>query len=395
MHNYLLAFSFIASLFFCSFDTSFSIARTVFPVLLWILILTSGSAFKSYFKDLKSSPAFIIILIFFTAFHGLSLFYTANSSYGFSKFYGIIFNLVLNILALRFIIVNFSEDILKKIVEVVLYSATVLTIISMIMGPFVSFYDENLQMRFMGINLWSHVGFGRYMGFAFIVSLINIFYIGYLRKFQLDKFFLLITFAGLILSGLRSAITCSLIISAVIVIYSLKKKNVSLGKIFLYIGGGIIILLIAAYFNNSFSILFNRYSQVLNIFHQKDLNDGAISTRLHIYRYSFELFLQNVFLGRGLGSFYDETLYLYTRGLKYPHNIIIEYAIELGTLGLIFIISLLIYLFKKAQSINTILSFVFLYFLLLSMFSYSIPFQAGLFAFISFVGFKKTYQSPA
>lgn len=298
-------------------------------------------------------------------------------------------------LALRFILVNFSEDILKKLVEVTLFSGMALTIISMMMGPFVSFYDENLQMKFMGINLWSHVGFGRYMGFAFIVSLINIFYTGCLKKFQFDKFFLLITFTGLILSGLRSAITCSLIIASVITIYSLKKKDVSLGKIFLFIGGGAVILLIAAYFNNSFSILFNRYSQVLNIFHQKDLNDGAISTRLHIYKYSVELFLQNIFLGRGLGSFYDENLYLYTRGLKYPHNIFIEYAIELGSAGLLFIISLLIYLYKKIISISTVLSFVFLYFLLLAMFSYSIPFQAGLFSFIAFTGLKKPYQSPA
>jgi hypothetical protein len=334
-------------------------------------------------------------LFFFTAFHGVSLLYTHNFSYGFSKFYGIIFNLVLNILALRFILVNFSEDILKKLIEVILYSGAALTIISMMMGPFVSFYDENLQMKFMGINMWSHVGFGRYMGFAFITALVNIFYTGYLKKFQFDKFFLLITFAGLILSGLRSAITCSLIIAAVVTIYSLKKKNIPLGKIFLFIAGGAVILLIAAYFNNSFSILFNRYSQVLNIFHQKDLNDGAISTRLHIYRYSVELFLQNVFIGKGLGSFYDESLYLYTRGLKYPHNIFIEYAIELGSLGLMFILSLLIYLYKKVISISTILSFVFLYFLLLSMFSYSIPFQAGLFSFIAFAGLKNSYQRPA
>jgi hypothetical protein len=67
----------------------------------------------------------------------------------------------------------------------------------------------------------------------------------------------------------------------------------------IFLCGGVLVLVTAAYFNNSFSILLSRFTQVFNIFHQEDLSDGAISTRLHIYKNSFELFLQNVFIGKG------------------------------------------------------------------------------------------------
>lgn len=240
-------------------------------------------------------------------------------------------------------------------------------------------------MKIFGINLWSHVGFGRYMGFVFIVSLINIIYVGFFKKLQLDKIFLLISFAGLLLSGLRSAIICSMFISAVIILCSLKKKNISFLKIAGFLTGGIALLLIASYFNNSLSILLTRFTQVFNIFQQENLSDGAISTRLHIYKNSFQLFLENVFAGSGLGSYYNESLFIFTKGLKYPHNIFIEYGIEMGSLGLFFIITLLIFIYKEVLNVNTVLSFVFLYFVLLSMFSYSIPFQTGMFSFIAFI----------
>ncbi len=361
----------------------------VFPVLLWILILTSGIQTKNFLNDLKSSKAFPLLLFFFLAFHGFSLFYTHSFIYGLSKFYGIIFNLILNILALRFIIVNFSNDIFKKVIEVILILGVILTLISASSGPFISFYDEAMQMKIFGIGLWSHVGFGRYMGFAFLVSLINLIYFDYFRKYNLEKLIFLISFAGLILSGLRSAIVCSVIISIAIILYSLKKKNISYIKIITFLIAGVLVLFAAAYFNNSLSILFTRFSQMFNVFNIKNLDDGAISTRLHIYKNSFELFLQNIFIGRGLGSYYDESLFVFTRGLKYPHNVLIEYSIELGSVGLLFILTLLIFIYKKISQINLILSFVFLYFVLLSMFSYSIPFQTGMFSFIAFISLEE------
>lgn len=353
--------------------------------MLWILICSSGENFKNFINDLVLYKKFSIFLLLFIAIHGISLIYSSNYSYGLSKFYGIFFNIILNILALRFILINFSSKFFRIIIEVVLFFGAALTLISIFAGPFNSFYDEYQQTKIFGINLWSHVGFGRYMGFVFIVSLINIIYLGFLKKLNLDKIFLLISFAGLLLSGLRGAIVCSFIISAIIVIYSLKEKNISVSKILIFLCVGVLVLVPAAYFNNSFSILLSRFTQVFNVFHQEDLSDGAISTRLHIYKNSFELFLQSVFIGKGLGSYYDNSLFQFTRGLKYPHNIIIEYAIELGSIGFIFILAVLSIIFKSVLKINTVLSLVFLYFVLLSMFSYSISFQTGMFSFIAFI----------
>lgn len=297
--------------------------------------------------------------------------------------------MILNILALRFILVNFNIAVFKKLVIVILFSGAALTVISVSAGPFASFYDEYEQTKLFGINLWSHVGFGRYMGFVFIVSLINIIYLGFLKKFLLDKIFFLLSFSGLLLSGLRSAIICSVLISGIIIIFSLKEKNVSLVRIFLFLTGGIAILVVAAYFNNSFAILSERFTQIFNVFHQENLSDGAISTRLHIYKNSFELFLQNKIWGRGLGGYYDDSLFEFTRGLKYPHNILIEYAIELGSAGLLFIVAVLIFIYKEVLKVNIILTFVFLYFILLAMFSYSIPFQTGMFSFMAFIFLSK------
>lgn len=357
--------------------------------MLWILIFTSGNNFKNFISDLKFSKVFLLLLLFFLAIHSSSLLYTLNFSYGLSKFYGIFFNIILNVLALRFILVHFANDFMRKIIEIILFSGAVLTLISILAGPFSSFYDEYMQMKIFGINLWSHVGFGRYMGFVFLVSLINIIYLGFLKKLHLDKILLVISFAGLLLSGLRSAIICTMFISILLILYSLKKKNISILKISGFLIGGVALLFVASYFNNSLSILLTRFTQVFNIFNQVNLSDGAISTRLHIYRNSIQLFLENAFLGRGLGSYYDENLFLFTRGLKYPHNIFIEYGIELGSLGLLFILIALIFIYREVLKVNTILSFVFLYFVLLSMFSYSIPFQTGMFSFMAFISLRK------
>lgn len=357
--------------------------------MLWILIFTSGNNFKNFISDLKFSKVFLLLLLFFLAIHSASLLYTLNFSYGLSKFYGIFFNIILNVLALRFILVHFANDFMRKIIEIILFSGAVLTLISILAGPFSSFYDEYMQMKIFGINLWSHVGFGRYMGFVFLVSLINIIYLGFLKKLHLDKILLVISFAGLLLSGLRSAIICTMFISILLILYSLKKKNISILKISGFLIGGVALLFVASYFNNSLSILLTRFTQVFNIFNQVNLSDGAISTRLHIYRNSIQLFLENAFLGRGLGSYYDENLFLFTRGLKYPHNIFIEYGIELGSLGLLFILIALIFIYREVLKVNTILSFVFLYFVLLSMFSYSIPFQTGMFSFMAFISLRK------
>ncbi|MBS1494877.1 MAG: O-antigen ligase family protein [Bacteroidetes bacterium] len=376
-------------MFFCTFDQSFTSVRLVFPVLLWILILSSGQKLKKFVSDIKSSAAFLLLLSVFIIYHGLTLLYTHNFVYGQSKFYGILVNIILNIFALRFLLVNFSLSLLKKLVTIILFSGLLLTIVSASSGPFISFYDEYSQMKIFGIGLYSHVGFGRYMGFVFLVSIINLIYFDFLKKFQIDKIFFLISFAGLILSGLRGAIVSSLLITACIIIYALIKKKISFVKILSFLSAGIILLAAIVYFNNSFSILFERFTQVFNIFHVQQLTDGAIQTRMHIYRTAYEIFSQNIIFGRGLGSFYDESIFIYTKGLKYPHNIFIEYAIELGITGLVFICTLLIYIYRSVLKVNLLLVFLFLYFLLLALFSYSIPFQTGLFSFIAFISLKE------
>ena len=259
-------------------------------------------------------------------------------------------------------------------------------------GPFISFYEESMQMKFFGIGLYSHVGFGRYMGFVFLVSLINLIYTGYFRKFHIDKIFFLVSFAGLIISGLRGAILSSIVIAIIITIYSLKKKNVSALRIISFIGAAVLLVSAAVYFNHSFSILFYRFTQVYNIFHLELLSDGPIQTRVHVYLNSFEIFMQNVVSGRGLGGYYDESLFSNTKGLKYPHNIFIEYAIELGVIGLIFISAVFIMIYRAVLKVNTLLAFIFLYFVLLAMFSYSIPFQTGLFSFMAFISLRKHLQ---
>jgi len=273
----------------------------------------------------------------------------------------------------------------------------VLTLLSASSGPFISFYEETMQMRVFGVGLYSHVGFGRYMGFVFLVSLINLMYFGFFKKYSADKVFLIVSFAGLALSGLRGAVTSSLVIAVILIFYTIRKKNisksfsrnVSLLKLFSVLAGGLLLLTGIVYFNNSFHILFSRFIQMFNVFDVKNLTDGAIQTRLHIYGTSFDIFKQNIFFGRGLGSYFDESLFIYTKGLKYPHNIFIEYGIELGIAGLIFIFSLLFIIYKAALKVNILLSFIFLYFLLLAMFSYSIPFQTGLFSFIAFINLKE------
>lgn len=93
--------------------------------------------------------------------------------------------------------------------------------------------------------------------------------------------------------------------------------------------------------------------------------------RVSLYSKAIELFMQNVFLGCGIGNyFYQYAEFTFT----YPHNIILEFMCELGIIGFMFFALFIYYVIKnileKYKNSNiSILIMLFIMYLLNAMLS--------------------------
>lgn len=96
-------------------------------------------------------------------------------------------------------------------------------------------------------------------------------------------------------------------------------------------------------------------------------NDASASERINRYEFAFDMFKESPIIGKGIGSFAVEYEQIDAR--SYPHNIFLEVLSEMGLLGLMLLVGLLVIglkrmlsgLSKKLYSERVILIAVFLF----------------------------------
>ena len=71
---------------------------------------------------------------------------------------------------------------------------------------------------------------------------------------------------------------------------------------------------------------------------------------------------------------------------KYPHNLFLEFAVELGIPGILLCTFLLYIIFSSAKKVSTEVFIFFIFALWLAMFSKDIPTQSLLWIGLAFVG---------
>ena len=211
----------------------------------------------------------------------------------------------------------------------------------------------------------------------------NIFLILYFKNHKRIIYLLLVTFNLIILFAGRFPIIMGLFSLAVLSIYLIISKKINREIVVQLIKSVVLILFI----NGTFYLSSNNYKEILKrtvfrfevLFSNTEINfeenDNQLYTknknysynkRLEFFNFSKEKIFQNsksIFLGYGLGSFSNEFSNEDKR--LYPHNIILEIVFELGFIGLLIMLGLVlanIKIFKNYLSNFALLAVIILFF---------------------------------
>lgn len=127
----------------------------------------------------------------------------------------------------------------------------------------------------------------------------------------------------------------------------------------------------------------NRISSLEQIAVGSQIEDGSITSRFTAFKVAWLGGWENPFFGNGLGTFQFAGGEL-TQSLKYPHNIFLEFFYEMGLIGLMFFILILILIFKSTKKYGFWLLSLYCIFLWLSLFSKDIPSNVTFFTGLAF-----------
>lgn len=361
---------FVFFLFF--FKINFEV--TFFRVLKIILFAIFATyTFMKYNKTVQLKPLSINgIILFFLLYCVISLFYSDNVVYGAEK--------LLNILFIIYFLGWLGNILIKRSNSVQIFFLPVVTIglvlvaIVAIHGPFDYNHAQNSQFI-------SHVGFGRYVSFAFIVSVL------YQYKEKFNFFWTLssaVLFWGVLISGLRSAIFaifCFLVYFSIKCILKGEFKGISIYSTIAAIILGTSFFFLLGDFS---SVVLKRCYNATSIFSNNLEKDGSIEARQQALVFAKAMILEKPFWGHGLGGFkqfYRDSNIPFT--LEYPHNFFIETIVELGFLGLFLILILLVKTFIVLLQLDLNIFFLFLNSIILGLFSGSIADQTPLFLIVA------------
>ncbi|WP_193315050.1 O-antigen ligase family protein [Poseidonibacter ostreae] len=205
--------------------------------------------------------------------------------------------------------------------------------------------------------------FGLFMGMGVVLSLLIV------KDYKLIGLVLILMFSFfMIFSFSRSSWVASTSSIFILFILNYKKiKIVHLGYIVIFLT-----FLITLYFN--FDSFQNRFDQLIS---------GYSSNRIEIWMHTIALIKDNFIFGYGIDS-WNNLPDSYLVRFPNPHNLFLEILINIGLLGLgIYIFTVMVIIVKIISSKNFILLPVASYFLIVTLFDFSIFTSKELLSFLT------------
>lgn len=367
--------------------SSFIIKSAAFLIIIFLIALKEKLLVHNFLKrvsilDISNTVKIIFLLIVLPA---LTLFYSANSEFGMLKILNMILSSVFPAAILFYLIIDFNELRMKIINIIVLAGAVISAAAILIVNPF--YYDQVYDLLSFR---WSHVFFGRFLGLAFLSSLI--FTIDYSKAKGRVLFFFITLFIafGLIVTGLRSAISGVVVSSFMLIIAGIFSKQLSYQKVLLIISilmVGVLLFFIASDWQGN---LKTRANNLVETFQLKSSEDEAIQSRIDGYKLALERISESPIIGVGFGGYksvYNDNKI--GQIIAYPHNIFLEAFVELGIGGLLLVVLLILFILKKSYTVSYKLFALIFFSLWLAQFSKDIPSQTTLWIGIAFIVAKK------
>ena len=387
LREFLLVIFFITSISTSSI-TNYSLRSFIIKIaasgILWCMIVIDIKKSKFNYKSFVKSKYFkrlLTILIVFTLLLLTTLSYSFNPKFGTQKLLGFIISTIPTIIAFSYLLKTNNETRVKVFMISITVAAVFSVFLILILQPF-SYYDMNIK----NITSWSHVIYGRFIGSVYLIILF--FYLNTKDK-TLITFFPLafaVIIIGVYLSGLRAMILGVSILTPITLLISFLQKKVNIKKIaalVVAIAASITVIITVIPGNE---ILTGRLENLQDFEKLRFNVDGPIQTRFHFYKISFEILKEYPILGVGFGGFRNYKNDIATQTRKYPHNLFLEFAVELGIPGILFCIYLLYLIFSSAKKVSIEVFIFFLFALWLAMFSKDISSQSLLWIGLAFVG---------
>lgn len=341
------------------------ILKAITAALLLFILFWCGSFSKPFYISINKSNNIYIGLLFLFVLPLLSLLYTHNLTFGAIKLVHLYVSLPPAIMAVYYFLKQ-ERRTLNYLCNIVIIYASIFSVLIIILNPFIHATSYSFS-----IERWSHVLSGRFLGVALVIvfSLLA----------SREKWGTILTLAcsaiiifyAIYVSSLRASIV-ALSISLPILFYFLIRKS---GKKKAYL---LLIIIITSTFvafllTPESSIPQKRMVSFYNSLINGHFEDGAILARIESTKISLQIFSENPLLGIGFGGFNGYDNLEITKMMKYPHNLLLEYAVEMGSVGLGIFIYFVIIILRKTHKIHLMLLLIFTVTFVLSMFSKDIP----------------------
>ncbi len=366
--------------------TSSIIIKIFFDILLWIWICYDYKIKKHDIKNCLVSPKFkklIGIILTFVLLLSISLIYSKNLAYGTFKLSNFLIGTVPTILAFYYLLITLNKSRIKIFFISLFFESTIVISLILLIKPFN--YDGQAIIT---LTRWSHVIFGHFIGpvyFLFFFMLLKSEKKKELFFFSAGVFVALI---GVYLSGLRAALTGVIFFSPLILILSIFLRDLNSKKLIFYFFAIIVSFLIVYALQPYTETINNRYISLFDI-SKPDLGDASLTARITGLEISWEIIKKYPLWGIGFGGFKNYNNIPLTNIISYPHNIFVEFLIELGIFGLLFFLFLLFTIFISTKRISLYITIFFCFALWLALFSKSIDSNTLLWLGLAFYGLNK------
>lgn len=389
----------VLSLSISNYSPSSYFIKGFFILITWIFfVFSQKQSITNLISYLNlSDKKFLTVLLFFILFAGISLFYSKNFNFGLQKWLSLIFFTLNFVILFKIILNRLNSSYIKYFINILVFFVVISVILILLHNPFIQ--NKVYQFQF---NRWSHVVYSRFLGPVVIILFSYYFTLRKKKDIAVYSIVLGLGLYGIYISNLRAALIGLVIFMPILFFLKALRKKVNLNNLF-----GVLFLLVICFSLISIlpgtSVANERYSS-LSAQKESLTKDPSIKARILAYSLCKEIIKHYPILGIGLGGFRnyepEEDIKLidnskvnknfnwkeFTRWIKYPHNIFLEFQVEMGIAGTFFFLFILYLIFSSVKKYSADLVILFLYALWLALFSKDIPSNGLLFLGLAFYG---------
>ncbi len=302
---------------------------------------------KNFIIFIKQKYKSLIPLFIFLFYCVISLFYSIDFNYGFAKIFSFLIYLIPAILVFS----NSKSELLSikniNLAYFIIFLGLILAIILFSVYPL----EYDVKKGTNTFLFWTHNGLSTYLTFSIIVNFFILKNLNLSRKIKNLHLIILFIFVFALVLVAKRILIYSFIILFISYFISYLIKYKKLNYLYTKILGIILISFIIVYmFPNKFNSSIERYNVAQSISKEIISNDYSLGPRVRAYKTSIKSISDNPVFGIGLGGYNAITESKIS--MKYPHNIILEVAVELGLVGLFMFLFILIKQFKNLFKLN-------------------------------------------